>query len=279
MSSSVAIVNWNSRDRLRACVESLLANVPGSEIVVIDNASTDGSVESLSDLHDHIDLIRSSVNRGFASAVNAAVADTTSPYVLILNPDIRVTPNAVQLLEQVLDAHPKAGAVGGYVNDKYLPRPLPTTASLIRENLGFKRTTTIRKDAGPTPVDQPAAAALMVRREAFDAIGGFDDRFYPAWYEDVDFCWRLKTAGWEIWFEPEAEFKHEGGYSAAAMGSRAFAEAYYRNQLRFTQKHFGLMAQLMIRTSMAVGMLLRMVAKPSQFSACRCVLIGALIRW
>ncbi len=182
MTSSVAIVNWNSGNLLRVCIQSLLETVPDSGIVIIDNASTDTSLESLADFRDRVHIVRNRVNRGFAAAVNQAIAETAMPYVLILNPDVHVMPGAVALLEGFLDAHPKAGAVGGHVNEKYLPRPLPTVASLVRENLGIARSPAPGQRSNPVAVEQPAAAALMVRRAAFDEIGGFDDRFYPAWY-------------------------------------------------------------------------------------------------
>ena len=129
------------------------------------------------------------------------------------------------------------------------------------------------------PVDQPAAAALMVRRAAFDAIGGFDESFFPAWYEDVDFCRRLKTLGWEIYFAPGATFEHAGGYSAEALGPQAFAEAYYRNQLRYVQKHFTRSGQVAARISIVVGMLARMAARPGKAGAYTAVIRGALGGW
>ena len=84
-------------------------------------------------------------------------------------------------------------------------------------------------------VDQVAAAALIIRREAFEQVQRFDERFYPAWYEDVDFCWKLKRAGWEVYFAPQAKFVHEGGYSAVALGNRAFPYSYYCNQARYAK--------------------------------------------
>jgi GT2 family glycosyltransferase len=184
----------------------------------------------------------------------------------------------VDSLAEFLEEHPKAGAVGGYVNDTYLPKRFPSAATIIKENLGFSR----RSPARPretVPVDQPAAAALMIRRDAFDDIGGFDERFFPAWYEDVDFCQRLKSRGWEIYFSPEAEFQHEGGYSAGKLGAKEFAAAYYHNQLRYAQKHFSVIAQAGIRASMAAGMLIRMAARPHKAGAYANVLRGVMGQW
>jgi GT2 family glycosyltransferase len=128
-------------------------------------------------------------------------------------------------------------------------------------------------------VDQPAAAALMVRRDAYLAVGGFDEQFFPAWYEDVDFCQRLKAKGWDIYFVPEAKFHHDGGYAAALLGAHAFAEAYYRNQLRYATKHFGRPGRLGVRASIAAGMIARLIARPANARAYAGVLRGVLGGW
>ncbi len=271
MTTSVAIVNWNSGGRLKTCLESLLATTASPEIVVVDNASSDGSIDSAVSFRDRVHFIRNSVNRGFAAGINQGFQATEGAHVLVLNPDIRVMPGAVETLENFMTTHPRAGAVGGYVNAKYLPRRFPTAAALIRENLGLGRralASVPSKEAREiVPVDQPAAAALMVRRDAYDQLGGFDERFYPAWYEDVDFCRRLKGAGWEIYFAPHAEFQHEGGYSAGALGVEDFARAYYANQTRYARKHLGPAAVVAVRASIAAGMLGRMAARPWQARA------------
>src|SRR5262245_49494770 len=211
MSSTVAIINWNSGRWLRPCVESLLATTITADILVIDNASEDASLESIAGFRNRVNLVQNSVNRGFAAAVNQAFQATSTPYVLILNPDVRAMPGAIQVLAEFLDAHSKAGAIGGNVGEKYLPKKLPTVSSLIRENLAGNEALSALPPGSAAPflqVEQTAAAALMIRRDAYDDVGGFDERFYPAWYEDVDFCQQLKAHGWEIYFAPQAEFPH-----------------------------------------------------------------------
>jgi GT2 family glycosyltransferase len=279
MNSVVAVVNWNSGHWLKACIESLLATTSNAEILVIDNDSRDDSIESVARFRDRVSFIRNSVNRGFAGAVNQAFGATSASYVLILNPDVQVMPGAVQFLEDFMETHPRAGAVGGYVNEKYLPRQFPTVSALVRENLGFPMTRQGARGSESTAVDQPAAAALMIRRNAYDEIGGFDAQFYPAWYEDVDFCRRLKTKGWEIYFAPKAEFVHGGGYSVHKLGSENFVRAYYSNQVRYARKHFGPVGTLAVRASIAAGMLGRMMGRPKQAAVYAKALIGALTGW
>jgi len=280
MSTAVAIINWNSGAWLRSCIESVLATTTTAEILVIDNASTDASLEPVTGFRNRVDFIRNSVNRGFAAAVNQAFEATSSSYVLILNPDVRATPGAVQLLEQFLDAHEHAGAAGGDVGEKYRPKPLPTVTTLIRENLGFPLAAVYEcRYLQPLQVEQPAAAALMIRRDAYEELEGFDEQFYPAWYEDVDFCRRLKARGWDVYFLPTAKFLHEGGYSADAMGARAFLRSYYGNQFRYARKHFGAFAAAAVRASIAAGMLGRMAARPKSSRAYGGAFIAALKGW
>jgi GT2 family glycosyltransferase len=260
----------------------LLATAGKADILVIDNASDDESLESVQGFRNRVNFILNSVNRGFAAAINQAFQTTSTPFVLILNPDIRALPGAVSVLEEFMYAHPKAGAAGGYVNEKYLPKPFPTAATLVRENLGLRWIDGVKpmfpsKEA--IAVQQPAGAALMVRREAHESVGGFDERFHPAWYEDVDFCRRLSTEGWELYFVRKAEFLHEGGYSAETLGADSFANAYYGNQMRYARKHFGSAGSAAVRASIAVGMIGRMIGRPGQAAAYRRVLAGTLKGW
>src|SRR5262245_12071582 len=137
MTSTVAIINWNSGRFLRTCIESLLATTTSAEILVIDNASDDASLESVEGFRNRVNFVRNSVNRGFAGAVNQAFESTATSYVLILNPDVRAMPGAVQLLEEFLNAHPRAAAIGGDVGKRYLPKMLPSITTLVCQNLGL----------------------------------------------------------------------------------------------------------------------------------------------
>jgi GT2 family glycosyltransferase len=119
--SAVVIVNWNSGGRLASCLQSLPAGPEA--IVVIDNASADDSLKTARDSGAGATFIENSSNRGFAAAVNQGFAATSAQYVLLLNPDVRVIPGSIEILEHILDEQPRVGAVGGYVNEKYLPRP------------------------------------------------------------------------------------------------------------------------------------------------------------
>ena len=279
MDIAVGIINWNSGHWLKDCIASLLATTDVAEIVVVDNASTDDSLEEAAGLTGPVRFIRNASNIGFAGGVNKVFASTSSPYVLILNPDVGVRPGVVERMQRFLETHPKAAAIGGHVGENYFPRRLPTAGSLIRENLGLRKRSQEQAVQEPYEIEQAAAAALMIRRSAYIEVGGFDSRFYPAWYEDVDFCKQLQYAGWRLYFDPMAQFLHEGGYSAKALGTAGFAAAYYRNQLRYVRKHMSKTADMAIRCSMVAGMIARTIAAPARASAYWSVLAGALGKW
>ncbi len=258
---AAVIVNWNSGARLNAAVRSLL-DTSDAEVVVVDNASTDPSVAAV-DGGPRLRVVRNASNAGFAGGVNRGFAETATPYILIVNPDVRSRPGAVAALTGVLDRFPRAGAVGGFVNRRYLPRPLPTLGSLARENLGLGPR--VREPpVGLARVEQPSAAALMVRRAAFEAVGGFDERFHPAWYEDVDFSTALAASGWECWFEPAAAFEHEGGYSADALGPERFMDAYYANQFRYVRKRMGPRSVPVLKACLLAGVAARSLVRPGR---------------
>ena len=258
---TAAVINWNSGPMLKYAVESLLTDeVDG--VVVVDNASSDGSLQAIQSLRERVRVIENVANLGFAGAINQAFEATTTPFVLIMNPDARATPGAVRALVDLFDDHPKAGIAGGFINDRYLPRPFPTMWSLVRENLGMSPSRSSLSAGDIHLVDQPAGAALMVRREAFDQVGGFDEQFYPAWYEDVDFCRSVSKAGWEIYYHSAAVFQHDGGYSLEALGFERFLSTYYDNQIRYIRKHCGRRACFTIRTALVLGMLIKIIGRP-----------------
>ncbi len=279
MDIAVGIINWNSGHWLKICIHSLLSTSETAEVIVVDNASADGSLAGLEEFSGRIQIIRNATNLGFAGGVNQVFAVTRSPLVLILNPDVESRSGAIERLREFLNREPKAAAIGGQVGSDYPPRKLPTAGTIILENLGIRQRLVIPNGSAPYEVEQPAAAALMIRRAAYDSVRGFDESFHPAWYEDVDFCRKLREANWKIYFDPGAQFIHEGGYSARVLGADAFASAYYRNQLRYVSKHMSKAAVLAVRISIVAGMAGRTIASPRMANAYSTVIFGALGRW
>jgi len=273
---SVIIVNWNAAQLLDACLSSLRGEA--AEVVVVDNASADGSADMVVQNHPDVRVLRQARNTGFAGGVNAGAEAATGGHLLFLNPDAEAAPGAVSRLSRFLDEHPDAAAVAGRLVDAdgqpqhgWNVRRLPTLSNLVSElllvdriwplNPWRRRWLSLDVDAAVhAEVEQPAAACLMVRRTAFERVGGFDDRYFPAWFEDVDFCRRLRSAGGRIWYCPDAVFRHRGGVARDRLGRTAFAQAWHRNLERFVRAHHGGGALLLVKGATVVGMTLRIAA-------------------
>lgn len=230
----VVIVTADTKDMTEGCVDDLLSrHSSGSaalvRIVIVDNASEDGTVVALrSRFGDRVDVLELGRAHGFAAACNRGAERGSAPFVLYLNSDILGTRDAIETLLAELRGDPEAVAAGGRLVDpksletqaEYRPRPFPRLANFVVVLTGIEERwpgnpITRRYHGGEigdwdtTPVDQPAAAALLVRREQVEAVGGFDERFW-FWFEDSDFLRRLQRRG-TVLYVPAAAFRHLGG--------------------------------------------------------------------
>jgi N-acetylglucosaminyl-diphospho-decaprenol L-rhamnosyltransferase len=272
MGVSVLLVSWNARDLLVRCLASL-ASLP-HEIVVVDNASADGSAERVARDFPRVKLVAESRNLGFAGAVNRARREASGTRLLLLNTDTEATPGAIDVLARVLDTPGIGAAAGRLVDPAGRPqtgfniRRFPTVASVAVDLSGLDHlwpanpvsSRYYARDLSPdvpADVEQPAAACLMVRAALFDQLGGMDERFHPAWFEDVDFCRRLGAAGYRIRYEPGATFVHHGGTAKHQLGLAAFSRAYYSNLLRYFTKHHSRPQAALVELLVAGGMGLR----------------------
>ncbi|GAB4234892.1 MAG: glycosyltransferase family 2 protein [Acidobacteriota bacterium] len=261
----VVVVNWNSGpllERLLDSLEALRAQI--ASCVVVDNASSDGSEGAA--LREGVELLRFPENRGFAAAANAGVARGAATFFLLVNPDVEVRAPSVRGLCRELERRPEAGLACGRLVDAqgrsqfaFQVRSLPTLGRAVAENLFLDHLwprRTPAEPAVPIEVEQPAAAAWLVRRAAWEALGGLDEGFFPAWFEDVDFCRRLRRAGWRMWYFPQYEFRHSGGYSVERLGRERFHRHFRRNELRYWRKHHPAAASLLWLPN-RLGLLLR----------------------
>ena len=248
--SSVAavVVNYNARDHLVECVRSLRADGV-AEVVVVDNNSTDGSGPALAADDPRAVFQPTGANLGFGRAANRGVAATTTPYVLILNPDVVVHAGTAEALAAALDADDRLAVVGPRVDNldgTLYPsaRRFPDLAvaaghafvGLVRSDNRFSRRYRML-DADrtrPGPVDWVSGTCMLVRRSAFDSVGGFDEAYFM-YVEDVDLCWRLWRAGWRVGYEPAARVTHTVGASSELAPYRMIA-AHHRSLLRFATK-------------------------------------------
>jgi N-acetylglucosaminyl-diphospho-decaprenol L-rhamnosyltransferase len=276
-SVSVLVVSWQSAGWLERCLAAI--DPREAEIIVADNASTDGSAARARSVAPHATVIALDRNLGFAGGVNAARAAARTPRLLLLNPDAEATPGAIARLADALDQAADLGAVSGRLVDAdgtpqhgFNVRRLPTLASLAADVLLLDHVwpgnpasaryyaRDLDPDA-PADVEQPAAACLMIRADVFDRLGGFDEAFWPAWWEDVDFCRRLRTAGYRIRYVPDAVFHHHGGASVAALGDGAFERVFAANRRRYVRKHHGRIAAALVGGLGAIGATVRAVVR------------------
>ncbi len=255
MDLSVVLVNWNTRDLLRACLASLrtaLADVTGgSEVIVVDNASTDGSAAMVAAEFPEVRLVANQENRNYAAGNNQGLAAARGRWVLLLNPDTEVPRGAPGALIQCLEEHSQAAAVApaltypdGRLQESV--RGFPGPQALLGELTGLARCVphspwgTYRAAQPPqdrvSEVDQPMTSALLFRRSALDQVGHFDEDF-PLFFNDVDLCFRLQLAGWRILYDPRIRVVHHGGASTRQVRPEAIRLSHLGLQ-RFYARHY-----------------------------------------
>jgi len=231
-SITVVIVNYNTRQCLRACLATVRLEAPAG-VIVVDNASTDGSVDMLQSEFPWVAVQANEANRGYGAAANQAIADCSTKYALLLNADTLLQTGALAALTDYLDRNPRVAIVGprlverdGTLQGSCYPFPTPLHTFLensksavflgrrIRQRLPVIRSFYLRTWAHDRPRVVPwiKGAALAIRLDAFNAVGGFDESFFM-YFEDADLCYRLKTAGWQVHFCPVTTVVHLGGAS------------------------------------------------------------------
>ena len=274
---SAIIVTHNSADAIGACLEALAEE--SCEIVVVDNASTDATVGRVEDFvawHE-VRLLANDSNVGFAAAVNQGAQATTGDVLLVLNPDAIAEPGAVKELLRYMEATHSSAAGGALLESDGTPargfafRRLPTLPTLLCESMLVnqlwpdnpvnRRYRCLDADySRQQEVEQPAGACLAITRAAWDELGGFDEQFYPVWFEDVDLCKRLLDRGCKIVYCPTARFRHSGAHSVSALSFREKQLFWYTNMLRYARKHFSARQVLELRAGILAGMSIRSVA-------------------
>jgi len=247
----VVVVNYNAGDHLLRCVESVDAQAGEAavEIVVVDNASRDGSTDRLADAHPEVQRIENGDNRGFAVAANQGIRATTAPYVFVLNPDADVTGGTLAGLLKLAEDRPRAGAIGPLVRDldgSLYPsaRKVPTIGEAVGHaflhpfdpNNRFSRAYTMADwdRASEREVSWVSGSCVLLRRAALEQVGLFDEGYFM-YAEDVDLCTRLRRAGWTVLFTPELEVTHERGVSTG--NSKRMIRVHSESIYRYFAKH------------------------------------------
>lgn len=274
---SAIIVTYNSGASIGPCLEAL--GNEDCEIVIVDNASHDETVQRVEEFvaWHPVHLVANPENLGFAAAVNHGARESAGDVLLLLNPDAIAEPGAVKALLQCLEATGAVAVGGALLEDYGQPargfafRRLPTLISLLYEamlvnrlwprNPANRRYRCLDADySQQQEVEQPAGACLAITRAAWESVGGFDEQFFPVWFEDVDLCRRLLEHGGKIVYCPAARFRHSGGHSVGQLPVRDKQLLWYGNMLRYARKHFSSGQVVTLRTGIVAGMLLRSLA-------------------
>jgi len=267
----IVIVTFNSAAEIGACIDAALPS--GAPVVVVDNASRDNTIAEVA--RRGVRLIANSRNQGFAAAVNQGFAVLDLPYILLLNPD-SVLIGGLERLREACDLPGAAGAGGCMLDPRgkpqvgFMVRRLPTASTLILEALLLNRlwpTNPINRRYralelnydSPLEVEQPAGAFLMVRRAVWRELGGFDEKFFPLWFEDVDFCRRAIDRGYRLYYVPEATVRHAGGHSISQLTLEMRQIYWYGGLLRYSAKHFHPITLRVVCLAVIAGAILRMI--------------------
>ena len=261
-SIDVVIVNWNAGALLQTCVAALTGSSIADKlnVIIVDNASTDNSTQAIGGSELRLSVIHNATNRGFAAGCNQGAAVGSAPYILFLNPDVRVEQNTLEKALSYIDApgHDLIGVVGVRLLDRTGRTARncarrPTEASLLAQALFLDRI--LPRTFPPhfisdwdhldtQAVDQVMGAFLMIRRDLFIAEKGFDERFF-VYYEDLDLCMRVTDAGYSVMHLAEAAAVHDGGGTTNAVKDRRLCYGA-TSRVSFMHKWYGFMPALLL---------------------------------
>ena len=250
---SIVILNWNVRDLLDGCLASIRPQGLTLETIVVDNASTDGSVTMVRSKYPEVTVIASSINRGFTGGNNQGIAASHGRYVLVLNPDTEIVGDALERMAAYLDDHPAVGALGPQLLNadgsiQSSRRRFPTLATAFFESTWLQSLAPrgmLRRyymdDVSPDvtqEVDWLFGACTIFRREVLDDVGVYDEQNFFMYSEELDLCHRVRAAGWQIVYLPEAKVIHHSGKSSEqAVASR---HIYFQSsKVHYFRKYHG----------------------------------------
>lgn len=262
---SIIIVNWNVRDLLRECLRSIEAyhGTLKVETIVVDSASSDGSVEMIRREFPHVRLLAQAENVGFVRGNNIGLAAAQGRYLFLLNPDTQLHPHALTTLVTALERHPAVGIVGPHTlnpdgTHQSTRRRFPSLWVGLLDGTWFGEVLPARlldgfhlrhlPGDGTYEVDWVQGSALLARRAVYEQIGGLDTA-YSMFFEEVDWCRRAKQAGWKVLYVGDAYLTHHGGSSTAQVATRAHLH-FQHSKLRYFRKFHGRWAALLVRLAL-----------------------------
>jgi GT2 family glycosyltransferase len=279
------VLTHDSREQALECIAHLREPEIAS-VVVVDNASSDGTSEAIRAAHPDVRVLALPTHTGLAAALNRGAAVGAAPFVLYLNDDVFALPGSIHRLLETLEARGEAVAAAGRLvaddlttQDRYRPRSFPSPAAVVARLLGLERLWPrnpltgrhLRRaldDRTTVAVDQPAGACLLVRRAVVERVGGWDER-YSFWYEDVDFSRRLAAHGTQL-YVPAAPFRHLGGATVGRMPRVEGHQRSFHGILLYAQTHFSRPGHAFVALTLAaVGLVRALVAVRGDRQAAR----------
>lgn len=271
---SIIIVSYNTRELLCECLRSVHQTSQGltTEVIVVDNASQDGSAEMVKQTFPQVTLMQNSHNLGFAKAANQGLRIVVGEFILLLNSDTEVKAEALQRCIKFFGEHRDAGIVGCkllnsdgslqpscenfpdfksiFFESFFLEKLFPHSRLFGRMHLTYFGYDRIKK------VGYVKGAFLMIRCQAFEQIGLLDEKFF-FYAEEMDWCYRAKLKGWEVYFTPDAEVIHYGGQSSDPISPRLFVQLH-KSRYQFYRKYHSALPSAAARGVLAAGALLRL---------------------
>jgi N-acetylglucosaminyl-diphospho-decaprenol L-rhamnosyltransferase len=270
---SIIIVNWNTCQMLADCLNSVKITVEDYtfEIIVVDNGSTDESQAMLAAQFPEVQLIQNTQNVGFARANNQAMAVCQGQYMLLLNSDALLLPQAASVMLNLAEAEPRAGLIGAHLRNRdgsfqasHTRFPNLWQEFLILSGLGrlfYGRcypSYGSEEDKGPQVVDYVEGACMLVRRETYKQVGGLDEGYFM-YAEEVDWCYAMRQQGWQVWYQPAAKVIHLGGGSSQQRRTQREGDLY-RSRVRFFRKHYGDKAARLLKLQIYLFSAIKIIA-------------------
>jgi N-acetylglucosaminyl-diphospho-decaprenol L-rhamnosyltransferase len=270
---SICILTHSQDELLRLCVQSCVREVEASglsaEVIIIDNASANGAPQRVSASFRQVRMLRNEENLSFSAANNRAIRVTRGAYVLVLNDDVELQPRSLGLMVDKLESDPRIGALGplllspegppqiGHTHLRF-PHLRGVLCPYLRLDRLFDRWAitrslfTLRMDLTRSQdADHICGACLLLRREALDVVGLFDEKFHY-YFEDVDLCYRMKGAGWRVFYLSEAHVIHYGSATSTALGSLSLRLVFLRSLIYYFKKHSGRLRYYVLRFALAL---------------------------
>lgn len=277
LAAAAIIVTFNSEAVIGPCLDALTKMAPNVKAIVVDNASSDQTVERVRE-RAHVTLVANRENRGFAAAVNQGISACDREFLLLLNPDANVLGSVDALIAASAQYGLAAGKLvdaNGRTQSGFTIRRLPTPTSMIFELFAINRlwpSNSVncryryqnRDLDQPGPVEQPAGAFLMTRRDVWEKLEGLDQSFHPVWFEDVDYCKRALGSGYRIEYVPSVQAVHLGGHSVGQLPPGSRAIYWCVSLLKYAAKHFHSAGYRAVCLGVVLSSFPRMVARMIQ---------------